>query len=372
MSPSPEEAFAHRLRALRGQQGLTQGKLGLALGGLSTSAISSYENASDPKLPTADRLRAYALFCAQDHSTEVVPQLAREQDLTGAERGKFEELHRELVGLRDAARGAISAPERKSFWTFDGEPITIICPEVPEERRSPLAKESNPNYTETYSYADVDALLEVWGQIRASNPELKVDHKLSAEIKPADLQGHLVILGGIGWHEVADWLRDVLDGLPVQQIAVPDLENGEIFTSRKLGDREFRPVWRNHKVAKDGILTKDQLKAEQTEDAWLGTTQRELVEDVALLARLGNPFDEQGTITICNGVYSRGVVGAAKALIDPLVRDHNEAYLATNFPSGSFAVLAKVPIVNGKASPPRFGDSRYRLYEWSLDEEATD
>lgn len=267
-----------------------------------------------------------------------------------------------------AYRGAAGS----SFWTFDGGSITIVCPALPADRRSPLANERDPNYSETYRYADLDALIEVYAAIRASNPELEVVRKLSAEIEPADLQGHLVIIGGIGWHGVAAWLAHVLDGLPVQQIAVPDLQNGEIFISRERGGREFRPLWRDLEVSKDGILDEAQLRAEQTEDAWRGTTQRELAEDVALLARLGNPFDKQGTITICNGVYSRGVAGAATALIDSRVRDRNEAYLTTNFPSGSFAVLAKVPIVNGKAAPPLFEDSSYRLHEWSLHEETTD
>ena len=37
-----------------------------------------------------------------------------------------------------------------------------------------------------------------------------------------------------------------------------------------------------------------------------------LLEDVAMLARLPNPFNALRTLTYCNGIHSRGVLGAVR------------------------------------------------------------
>ena len=53
-----------------------------------------------------------------------------------------------------------------------------------------------------------------------------------------------------------------------------------------------------------------------------------------MLARLPNPYNVLRTLTYCNGIHSRGVLGAVRCLIDPAVRDDNERYLEETF-SGS-------------------------------------
>ena len=40
--------------------------------------------------------------------------------------------------------------------------------------------------------------------------------------------------------------------------------------------------------------------------------RKELVADVAYVARLRNPFQFDRTLTICNGIHSRGVLGAVR------------------------------------------------------------
>ena len=98
---------------------------------------------------------------------------------------------------------------------------------------------------------------------------------------------------------------------------------------------------------------------------WSTVERHEILEeDVALLARLVNPYNSSRTLTICNGVYSRGVIGAVRALTDPQLRDANESYLAERFPGGEFAVLMRVPVVAGKALSPDLGNPTSILYEW--------
>lgn len=373
LAPSPEAVLAVRLRALRESQRLTQARLARALGGakgISVSAISSWENSSDPKLPPASRLRSYALFCAQDHSAEATPQLGREEDLNSSEREKFDALYRELIGLRDTARkkpGTSAAGA--GLWTFEAGPVTIICPEAPAAYRSPLADEANPNYTRMYRYADVDALIELWGHLRARNPELEdLTHKLPEEATAPDLTGHLIVLGGIVWNDVAHQLQPLMRDLPIQQVEVPDLRNGEVF--RLPDGQEFRPQWGEYERTLEKAPTKEQITAEQTEDVWRDGGRRGLLEDVAFLARVPNPLNHTRTLTVCSGVYSRGVVGAVRALTDIAVRQRNEAYLANRFPAGSFALLMRVPLVNGAAMSPDLENPYNRLYEWSPSDEA--
>ncbi|HEY9339891.1 MAG TPA: helix-turn-helix domain-containing protein [Kribbella sp.] len=372
MAPSPEAVrLARRLRDLRETAGLTQKDVSQALSAdvrVAVATISSWESQSNPKLPPEDRLRSYALFFAMSPTLERLP---REQDLSSAERERFSSLQRELMTLRDDVRHQQSgSSSSNSSYTFDFESgrITLICPEVPELGRSPLADEDNPNHTRLYKYADLDALIEMWGHVRASNPELRVRHRLPSEVSADHMSGHLILIGGIAWNRVTSRLLRVLDNLPIRQMSVPDLADGEIFRSRD--GREYRPLWEERKgAAEDDAPSKAELEAEQAQDAWKGDTPRELVEDVALFARLPNPFNHSRTITICNGVYSRGVLGAVRMLTDDAVRERNEIYLANRFPGGVYGLLMRVPVINGEAVTPDLEIEDNRLFEWSPEDE---
>ncbi len=372
MAPSPEAVrLARRLRDLRESERLTQKDLSRALSSgetrVAVATISSWESQSNPKLPPEERLRSYALLFAL---SDVPDRLPREQDLSGAERERFDALHRELVRLRDDLRQQqTGSPSSNSSYTFDFESgrITLICPKVPELGRSVLADEDNPNHTRLYNYADLDALIEMWGHVRASNPELRVRHRLPDDVSADHLSGHLILIGGIAWNRVTNRLLRVLDNLPIRQLSVPDLADGEIFKSRD--GREYRPIWEERKGAEDEAPSKAELEAEQAQDAWKGDKPRELVEDVALFARLPNPFNHSRTITICNGVYSRGVLGAVRMLTDDAVRERNESYLASRFPGGVYGLLMRVPVINGEAVTPDLEISENRLFEWSPEED---
>ena len=373
MAPSPEAVrLARRLRELRESQRLTQKDLSHALSSdsrVAVATISSWESQTNPKLPPEERLRGYALLFAKSVVPEGTTRLPREQDLNGSERERFSTLQRELVALRDSVRHQSDSSPIGASYTFDFEsgPITLVCPEAPTEGRSPLAAEDNPNYTKLYRYADLDALIEMWGHVRASNPELRTQHQIPSEVSADHLSGHLILLGGIAWNQVTGRLLRVLDQLPIRQTSVADLADGEIFRSRD--GREYRPLWEELKDVDADAPSKAELEAVQAQDAWKGETPRELVEDVALLARLRNPFNHSRTITICNGVYSRGVLGSVRTLTDDAVRERNEAFLANRFPGGIFGLLLRVPVINGEAVTPDLEISENRLYEWSPEEE---
>jgi transcriptional regulator with XRE-family HTH domain len=362
--------LATRLRDLRRSHAskLTQADLAHAFG-VSVAAISSWESATSPKLPPAERLNSYALFFSRP-SLDDGPHLPVESELTAAERTGFQKLQEELIGLRKAAQFAPGSLGADSIWRFENGPVTIICPDIPVEYRSALADEANPNYTRTASYADVDALIELWGHIRSLNPDLQVVHRLSAEVKPEQLRGHIVVLGGTVWNEVTDELQKALKDLPIRQIEVPNLKNGEIFELNGPGGTKFGPRWEARKNDTRTAIDPKRLTAEQIEDAWRGGKPHQLIEDVAFLARLENPYKKQGTITICSGIYSRGVMAAVRVLSDPDLREQNEAYIASRFPRRFFAMLMKVPVVNGDLMVPDLELPGIRLYEWAPNDAA--
>jgi hypothetical protein len=151
-----------------------------------------------------------------------------------------------------------------------------------------------------------------------------------------------MLLGGVGWNKVTRRFQSAISQVPITQTAVDDLETGEIFrVVDGAKPRDFHPVY---------------------EDLGEG---KELIADVGYIARLRNPFKINRTLTICNGIHSRGVFGAVRCLTDASVRDENEKYLANRFPDEEFAILVRVPVVTNETLSPDLQDPGARLYEWS-------
>jgi hypothetical protein len=235
--------------------------------------------------------------------------------------------------------------DRRALLSFnDAGPVVIMCPQAPDDAVGPLAAENHINHARLHKYADPDALIELFGHVRASNPRLDVLHRLPSEVQPAEFRAHLILIGGIGWNKTTARILARLKRLPMEQIEVEELATGEPFRVDGDGNRE----------------TKVHFPLMEQVD---GVT--ELVEDLAFIARLRNPFNSSRTLTIFNGVHSRGVVGAVLALTDKTLGPGNGEYLAQRFASDEFAVLVKVPIVSGRALTPDLWNPEMRLFEWS-------
>ena len=84
-----------------------------------------------------------------------------------------------------------------------------------------------------------------------------------------------------------------------------------------------------------------------------------------MLARLPNPFNVQRTLTYCNGIYSRGVLGAVRCLTDPAVQESNERYLEESFAeSDRFMVFMRVPLVGNRTVTPSLSNPETVLFGW--------
>ena len=341
--------LAQRLRNLRQEQWpdvrLTQDALAKALGGVAAATVSSWESSTAPKLPPRDRMTAYARFFATRRSVETTePKILPLESLTDGEQAKYLELEAELLGLRDAAASKPSGggpAATRRFWRFwDTGPATLVCAQLPKVETASLADPKDPNYTELLSFADLDALVELWGHIRAENPEMDVFYRAAPNVLSDDLSGHVVLLGGIAWNDVAKRLS-AMTHLPVRQVDDDALKTGEILVADVDGEeRRFLPMWGDAEKAN-------------------------LVEDVGFLARVPNPLNSSRTLTICNGIHSRGVFGAVRCLTDARLRDSNERYISANFDGAdSFVILMRVPVIERHTITPDFNNPDGVLYQW--------
>jgi hypothetical protein len=357
MPPSPTLLqLAFRLRQLRQEhwsnRKLTQGELGRALGGkqpLSTATIASWENRSAPKLPQRERLLAYARFFATPRSVAGEPRLVPVDSFTEEERTAFEALSDELLALHDAARGSPPEPivAGRSWHFTDIGPLTLVCAQLPQKEASSLSDRANPNYSELQSFGDLDAIVELHGHVRAENPAMDVFFKSAPQVAADDLSGHVVIIGGIGWNDVTRRVLE-LTRLPVIQQDEPGLISGDIFV-----------------VEMDG-------KEHRYLPSWSQSDPPKLIQDVGLLVRMPNPLNSNRTLTMCNGIHSRGVLGAVRSLTDKRLLESNERYIARNF-SGTqqFGILMRIQVIEGSTMTPDFNIPGTVLYQWSVNSSGT-
>ena len=164
--------------------------------------------------------------------------------------------------------------------------------------------------------------MELLGHLHSNNPEASINFLLASQVTSKDLINHIVLLGGIAWNDVTRRLNASV-GLPVRQVPNEKIYTGEVFeiVGGQNQGQQFMP---------------------RCQDGNPGTEENPgvLLEDVAMLARLPNPFNTLRTLTYCNGIHSRGVLGAVRCLTDPAVRDDNESYLEeTFFDTDHFAIL---------------------------------
>lgn len=337
--------LARRLRELRESAPgrLTQNELGEALsddsGTLSPASISMWENAAIGRIPPVQRLEAYARLFSSDRSFEAGVRMLTPDELTAEERAKFSELRLELLDLRDRAvqrdeTGEATAPQ--SMWHFpDGSRITLACYRLPPDRRPPSADPASLDYLRLSGLADLDSLFEIYGAIKAYNPRSRVVITAAQDLNHRDVSNHLVLIGGAAWKIATRWFTRIFP-LPME--------------SSDPGERKAVVVQ---------VPGNDDLEFKYT------LTDGELIEDVGFFARGTNPSAPKRTLTICGGITTRGVLGAARCFIDPEMREHNEQYLLPRFPTGStYCVVMRVPIVNTYPITPDLSKPENLLYEW--------
>jgi transcriptional regulator with XRE-family HTH domain len=343
----PARRLAERLRALREQKRLTQKQLGEVLGGsepISIATISLWEKPGSDRLPPPPRLEAYArLFCSRRSFEGDRPRLLSAGELTEQERERETELYDELIALRERAQStnipATAKGPRSALWHL-AEPmaISIVCSDAEEPPR--YAKASHLNYSRSARYADLDALITVFGQVKADNPARMVRILPTERLVQDFALNHVILIGGAASGAASLFAQDIPLPIP-EEITDTDLVTHLFRCSIGPETREFRS-------------SRD--------------IEGNLLQDVGLIARGPHPIIPGGTVTLLSGITSRGVHGAALCFIDSHVRDTNERYLESVFGSvESFCILMNIPVQNDVALPANLWREGTRLYEWSAE-----
>ncbi|WP_163506941.1 helix-turn-helix domain-containing protein [Fodinicola acaciae] len=344
-------ALARRLKALRTGRGIKQAQLANVMG-VSGPLISAWENADNPTPPPVERLKTYAELFASTRSADARRwQPVPVADLTGEELARRDELEAELLELRATATGEAPPATPTEInqigggpWRFpDGENVTIVCAQLPDDIRGkmPYADPADPDYVRLYDYADLDSLVELFGHVRATNPNANVRFKLANHLSEDDYTTHLIMLGGVDWNVVTRQLLRSLP-LPVRQARREDDTAEAAFEVR----------------TDDGVTRfSPQFDADE---------RRTLRADVAQFVRGLNPFNRKRTVTICNGMYGQGTYGAVRALTDVRFRDRNGAYIASEFPAAwTYSLLFRVGIFEAIALTPDWTAPGTVLHKWS-------
>jgi hypothetical protein len=274
-------------------------------------------------------------------------RLLADEELSEDERAEVAALERELlarISVGAASDGGRTTADwtQSDFWRFaEDTDITIVCAPVPPDFRArmPYADPLDPDYVQLYAYADLDSLLELYGHVRAVNRHSQVNIRLASALENDDYTSHLVVLGGVDWNTLTRDLLNDLD-LPVGQVPSRGRTNAAFEV---VVDRGERQVFEPH-VRRDG-------------DA------QTLVEDVAHFFRAPNPFNRDRTVTICNGIFGRGVYAAVRSLTDKRFRERNARYAKDRF-GDTFSILARARIRGGEAVTPDWSQEHIRLHEW--------
>jgi transcriptional regulator with XRE-family HTH domain len=353
------DSLAERLRRLR-QSGLsrplTQREVAAALGRekpLSLALISSWENGK--AVPPDDRLRDLARLYAPGADGDAAHLgLLDDARLGDGGRQARERLERELFLLRQHAEPADTGPGGRSergtgpangMWHFpDSVEICIVASRLPDRVLANVdyADYRHPNHINLLHYADADALVEVFGHVRAANPRSKVTFKTWQEMVPDDWSKHVVVLGG-DWNEATKWYRRRVE-LPVEFVD-PNAEaefDGFFRVTVLDPPRDFKPTF-----------TPPPADLPQLE------------YDVGLFARSPNPANPSTTLTLCQGIFSRGTFGLVRMFTDAAHRDANEAELAELDPDFGAErlewLLVRVPVALGNTVTPNLNRRFLRL-----------
>ena len=326
--------LAARLRELRHGRSLNQATLGQLIG-VKPPTISSWERGE--AAPPGERVEAYARLFASER-TVTLGRLLKDAEFGDAERTAYGELLAELTALRDDQPSPASDTD---LWHFgDSAPILLIAGRLKDEV-SEFASGRSWNYIGLTAFADLDALVQLYGHIREKNPGTRVSYKFPSRLEGEDISGaHLVFVGNLGLSQ-SD-MGALFPPLPVRQVPEPETPDGEVFEVVATGER-LRPRYN-------------------------GTgPEAPVVEDIGLLTRFPSPLDDRRSVTICSGVHTRGVYGAVRTLTAHQARDRNTAWLRKRFPDlGRFGVVFRVPCTDHAIPPPQLANPHIRLLEFEL------
>ncbi|MFG1606181.1 helix-turn-helix domain-containing protein [Actinoplanes sp. NPDC049265] len=333
---SGTSSLAEHLRGLRTSANLTQRGLGEILG-VSVSLISAWESGT---IPPERRLDAYARLFADFPNG---PLRLTDLDRSDADNSPgYDSLRLTLFALQAPPAGE-GPPSPLRFPP--GQRITVVCSTLPEHKLRAFGNVdvSDADHIDAYRLADLDALLALLPAIGAENPQSRIIVGTADELSPDDRAEHLISLGGVDWNPVTAALLSHIPDLPIRQLE-RDLDQD---TGGFLVD--------------DGGAARQLFPRVEPHGDWAS-----LIEDVAHFLRAPNPFNSDRTLTVFNGMYSKGTHGIVRSLTDPHVRDRNAAHMAKRLAGrDTYSIVCRVQVVARQVVVPDWTQPGHCLHEWA-------
>jgi hypothetical protein len=319
---------------------------------VSEPLISSWEKSTTPP---DFRLKQCATVFVTYH-VDGAGRLRRrpDKDLTDDIRARERALQEELIAVANAERAAKPVRSRRrswaggDLWRFpESSVVTIVCGFLADEVREnmPYTHQSDPDYVRLYNYSDLDSLVELYGYLRATNPRLTIRYKLAADLTQSDYTTDLAVLGGVDFNDATRRLLEKIDPPVTQESLYPARPEAYfVVRSESSGEQQFTAKLEDHAVR----------------------DKHPLIEDIAQFIRGRNPFNQERTFTICNGIFARGVLGAVRALTDDTFRERNTEFVRQRFPADStFSILFKVEPYEDTVHTPDWTQKGTVLHTWS-------
>ncbi|MFF0452947.1 hypothetical protein [Nocardia africana] len=205
------------------------------------------------------------------------------------------------------------ADAMRRFWGLrPSGGVDIVCSEIPLDERPEYASPHDRNYLRYAKFADLDTLIFVRTQLAQLAPATVVRDFAPSEYFDTQVE-LLVVIGGPPWNAK---YREFLPQLPFHFEAHPLGEDDPLVVP-ELDNLSMAPRW---------------------------TPRGELIEDLAVLTRL----TVQGTTAfLLGGCLTLGVLGAARALLDPRRGPTNVEYLADHVGQDDFVVVTEARRVGG-------------------------
>ena len=201
----------------------------------------------------------------------------------------------------------------RRFWGLrPSGGVDIVCSEIPVDERPEYASPQDRNYLRYAKFADLDTLIFVRTQLAQLAPTAVVLDFAPSEYFDTQVEV-LVVIGGPPWNAK---YREFLPQLPFYFDANPLGEDDPLVVP-ELDNLCMAPRW---------------------------TPGGELIEDLAVLTRL----TVQGTTALLlGGCLTLGVLGAARALLDPRRGPTNVEYLSDHVGQDDFVVVTEARRVGG-------------------------
>lgn len=226
--------------------------------------------------------------------------------------------------LLQGGAAAENLSSARRTWSIASRYLATDIPVVaaPSSSRSQFKSLNSENYTRLDSLGDRDSIVEIVRLLSRLYPASRANLEDSSSFGVNNLRRPLVLVGGMGFegHENNSLTKSLFNHLGIRL--------------------NFRC---------DGLdYTDRSWNVERREDG-------EVVKDIAIFSRLSSPFDDKVKIVSLQGVFTRGVLGAALSFGLGSVAQHNHRIVDELVGSGDFVAIFEVSVVGGRVIPAKVG-----------------